>query len=409
MCAWCGRTTLKPATLNHGLHAILRTMTNTIYTPSFNETHQMARETARRFVEQEIKPHIAEWEEAGTFPRELYQKAGALGLLGIGHPQRLGGAGEEDVFLKVAVSEELMRSTSGGLVASLGSLDIGLPPVWRGGTPALQEKVAPAVIAGDKIISLAITEPSGGSDVASLRTRAVRDGDHYVVNGAKTFITSGTRADYYTVAVRTGAEGYAGVSMLLIERGTPGFSIGRNLKKMGWWASDTAELFFEDCRVPASHLIGPENAGFMLIMANFQAERLSLAIMAYMTAQMALEACLDYVKDRVTFGKPLAKHQVIRHKLAEMATRVEVAREYTYRVAARMQAGIPSISEVSMAKNFATDVADHVTHEAVQIFGGMGYMRESVVERLYRDNRILSIGGGTHEIMNEIISKQMGL
>ena len=375
----------------------------------FDETHAMVRETTRRFVAQEILPHIAEWEEAGSFPRELYQKAGALGLLGIGHPEHLGGTAEHDVFMKLAVSEELMRSTSGGLVASLGSLDIGLPPVWRGASPELQQRVAPAVLAGEKIMALAITEPGGGSDVANLRTRAVRDGDHYVVNGSKTFITSGVRADHYTVAVRTGGEGYAGVSLLLIDKGTPGFSVGRNLKKMGWWASDTAELFFEDCRVPAGNLIGPENAGFMLIMMNFQAERLALAVMAYMTAQMALEACLDYVKDRVTFGKPLSKHQVIRHKLAEMATQVDVAREYAYRVAARMQAGQVAVKEVSMAKNFATEVADKVTYEAVQIFGGMGYMRESVVERLYRDNRILSIGGGTHEIMNEIIAKQLNL
>ena len=384
-------------------------MTDSVYPAYFNETHQMARATARRFIEQEVKPHIAEWEESGTFPRELYQKAGELGLLGIGHPQRLGGAGEEDVFLKVAVSEELMRSTSGGLVASLGSLDIGLPPVWRGGSPELQQRVVPGVIAGDKIISLAITEAGGGSDVANLRTRAVRDGDHYIVNGSKTFITSGARADYYTVAVRTGEAGFGGVSLLLIEKGTPGFTVGRNLKKMGWWASDTAELFFQDCRVPAENLLGPENSGFFTIMANFQAERLSLAIMATTTAQLALEQCLAYVKERTTFGKPLSKHQVIRHKLAEMATQLDVSREYTYRCAARMQAGESAISEVSMAKNFATSVSTMVTNEAVQIFGGMGYMRESLVECLYRDNRILSIGGGTHEIMNEIISKQLGL
>ncbi|HAU58394.1 MAG TPA: acyl-CoA dehydrogenase, partial [Comamonadaceae bacterium] len=197
--------------------------------------------------------------------------------------------------------------------------------------------------------------------------------------------------------------------LLLIEKGTPGFSVGRNLKKMGWWASDTAELFFQDCRVPAANLLGPENSGFFTIMANFQAERLSLAIMAYMTAQLALEQCLAYVKERTAFGKPLSKHQVIRHKLAEMSTQVNVAREYAYRCAARMQAGESAIAEVSMAKNFATSVSTMVTHEAVQIFGGMGYMRESLVERLYRDNRILSIGGGTHEIMNEIIAKQLGL
>ncbi len=380
-----------------------------VYVDYFNETHGMVRDTMRRFVSEAVKPHIDAWEEAGGFPREVYQQAGSLGLLGIGHPIEFGGSGEQDVFLKVAASEELMRSGSGGFVASLGSLDIGLPPVWRMGSDALKQRIVPQVLAGEKIIALAITEPSGGSDVANLKTRAVRDGDHYVVNGSKTFITSGARADYYTVAVRTGEAGFGGVSLLLIEKGTPGFTVGRTLKKMGWWASDTAELFFQDCRVPAENLLGPENSGFFTIMANFQAERLSLAIMATMTAQLALEQCLAYVKERTTFGKPLSKHQVIRHKLAEMATQVNVAREYTYRCAARMQAGESAIAEVSMAKNFATSVSTMVTDEAVQIFGGMGYMRESLVERLYRDNRILSIGGGTHEIMNEIISKQLGL
>ncbi|MDE2402556.1 MAG: acyl-CoA dehydrogenase family protein [Burkholderiales bacterium] len=384
-------------------------MTDPVYVDYFTDTHRQVRDAMRRFVDQAIKPYISEWEEAGTFPRQLYRQMAELGMLGIGHPQSLGGAGEDDVFLKVAASEELMRSGSGGLVASLGSLDIGLPPVWRVGSDALKQRVVPEVLSGEKIIALAITEPSGGSDVANLTTRAVRDGDHYVVNGAKTFITSGTRADYYTVAVRTGDVGFGGVSLLLIERDTPGFSVGQPLKKMGWWASDTAELFFQDCRVPVGNLLGFENSGFMTIMANFQSERLSLAVMSYMTAQMALDECLAYVKTRVTFGKPLSKHQVIRHKLAEMATRVDVARQYSYRCAAMMAAGKTAITEVSMAKNFATDVADYVTHEAVQIFGGMGYMRESLVERLYRDNRILSIGGGTHEIMNEIIAKQLGL
>ena len=382
---------------------------SSVYVSYFTETHGMVRDTMRRFVNEAVKPHIDEWEEAGSFPRELYAQAGGLGLLSIGHPTEFGGTGEQDVFVKVAASEELMRSGSGGFVASLGALDIGLPPVWRVGSEALKQRIVPQVLAGEKLIALAITDPSGGSDGANLKTRAVRDGDHYVVNGSKTFITSGVRADYYTVAVRTGEAGFGGVSLLLIEKDTPGFSVGRNLKKMGWWASDTAELFFQDCRVPAANLLGPENSGFFTIMANFQAERLSLAVMAYMTAQLALEECLSYVKERVTFGKPLSKHQVIRHKLAEMATQVNVAREYTYRCAARMQAGESAIAEVSMAKNFATSVSTMVTDEAVQIFGGMGYMRESLVERLYRDNRILSLGGGTHEIMNEIISKQLGL
>ncbi|MDX1800235.1 MAG: acyl-CoA dehydrogenase family protein [Marinobacter sp.] len=375
----------------------------------FNETHALARQTVRQFLATHVHPHIDDWEEAGEFPRSLYRQAGDAGLLGIGFPESLGGSGDGDVFLKVAVSEELMRSTSGGLVASLGSLDIGLPPVVKWGTEALRQRVVPAVLRGDAIAALAITEPGGGSDVASLRTRADRHGDDYIVNGSKTFITSGHRADHYTVAVRTGGPGHGGISLLLIDRDTPGFSTGGKLRKMGWWASDTAELFFEDCRVPATHLIGAENAGFVAIMANFLQERLMLAIMGYMTAQLALEATIDYTRQRQAFGRPVSGFQVTRHTLVDMATQVDIAREYTYRCAALMQAGKQPIKQVAMAKNFATDVCEKVTREAVQLHGGMGYMRESVVERLYRDGKILSIGGGTTEIMKELISKQMGL
>ncbi|EMM7155251.1 acyl-CoA dehydrogenase family protein [Pseudomonas aeruginosa] len=375
----------------------------------FDESHQLIRDSVRRFVECEVLPYIDEWEEAEEFPRELYLKAGAAGILGIGYPEAYGGSCEGDLFAKVAASEELMRCGSGGLVAGLGSLDIGLPPVVKWARPEVRERVVPAVLRGEKIMALAVTEPSGGSDVANLKTRAVRDGDHYRVSGSKTFITSGVRADYYTVAVRTGGEGFAGISLLLVEKGTAGFSVGRKLKKMGWWASDTAELFFDDCRVPAENLIGVENAGFACIMANFQSERLALAVMANMTAQLALEESLRWAREREAFGKPIGKFQVLRHRLAEMATQLEVSREFTYRQAAKMAAGKSVIKEISMAKNFATDVADRLTYDAVQVLGGMGYMRESLVERLYRDNRILSIGGGSREIMNEIIGKQMGL
>ncbi len=375
----------------------------------FDESHQLIRDSVRRFVEREVLPYIDEWEEAEEFPRELYLKAGAAGILGIGYPEAYGGSCEGGLFAKVAASEELMRCGSGGLVAGLGSLDIGLPPVVKWARPEVRERVVPAVLRGEKIMALAVTEPSGGSDVANLKTRAVRDGDHYRVSGSKTFITSGVRADYYTVAVRTGGEGFAGISLLLVEKGTAGFSVGRKLKKMGWWASDTAELFFDDCRVPAENLIGVENAGFACIMANFQSERLALAVMANMTAQLALEESLRWAREREAFGKPIGKFQVLRHRLAEMATQLEVSREFTYRQAAKMAAGKSVIKEISMAKNFATDVADRLTYDAVQVLGGMGYMRESLVERLYRDNRILSIGGGSREIMNEIIGKQMGL
>jgi len=266
-----------------------------------------------------------------------------------------------------------------------------LPPILKWARPEVRDRVVPQVLSGEKISALAITEPGGGSDVANLQTRAVRDGDFYRVSGSKTFITSGVRADYYTVAVRTGEPGFAGISLLLIEKGMPGFTVGRQLKKMGWWASDTAELFFDDCRVPAGNLIGGENMGFACIMGNFQSERLALALMANMTAQLALEESLKWARAREAFGKPIGKFQVIKHRLAEMA------------------AGQSVIKEISMAKNFATDTADRIVNDAVQILGGLGYMRESLVERLYRDNRILSIGGGTREVMNEIISKQMGL
>lgn len=375
----------------------------------FDPSHQMVRDSVRRFVEREILPDVHAWEEAESFPRELYLKAGAAGILGIGYPEALGGSHEGDVFAKVAASEELMRCGSGGLVAGLGSLDIGLPPIVKWAQPELRDRIVPAVLSGEKISALAITEPGGGSDVANLQTRAVRDGDVYRVSGSKTFITSGVRADFYTVAVRTGAPGFGGISLLLIEKGTPGFTVGRQLKKMGWWASDTAELFFDDCRVPVGHLIGAENMGFACIMGNFQSERLALALMANMTSQLALEQALKWARAREAFGKPIGKFQVIKHRLAEMATALEVSREFTYRQAAKMAAGQSVIKEISMAKNFATDTSDRITTEAVQILGGLGFMRESLVERLYRDNRILSIGGGTREVMNEIISKQMRL
>jgi acyl-CoA dehydrogenase len=375
----------------------------------FDPSHQMVRDSVRRFVEREILPDIDQWEEAESFPRELYLKAGAAGILGIGYPEALGGSHEGDLFAKVAASEELMRSGSGGLVAGLGSLDIGLPPIVKWARSEVRDRVVPQVLSGEKISALAVTEPGGGSDVANLQTRAVRDGDVYRVSGSKTFITSGGRADFYTVAVRTGASGFGGISLLLIEKGTPGFTVGRQLKKMGWWASDTAELFFDDCRVPVGSLIGAENMGFACIMGNFQSERLALALMANMTSQLALEESLKWAREREAFGKPIGKFQVIKHRLAEMATALEVSREFTYRQAAKMAAGQSVIKEISMAKNFATDTSDRITSEAVQILGGLGYMRESLVERLYRDNRILSIGGGTREVMNEIISKQMGL
>jgi acyl-CoA dehydrogenase len=372
----------------------------------FGETHNLVRQTVRKFVDREINPFVKDWEEQGTFPRELYQKAGESGILGIGYPEVYGGT-EGDIFLKVAAAEEIVRCGSGGVAAGLGSLDIGLPPILRSGKETLKERLVPPILKGEKICALAITEPDAGSDVGGFKTKAVREGTHYRVNGRKTFITSGARADVLTCAVRTGGPGPHGLSLLVIESTTSGFSVSNVLKKMGWWASDTAELLFEDCLVPAENLLGEENQGFYGIMENFQHERLQLALMANTTAQLAYEESLKYVKQREAFGRRLEGFQVLRHKLVDMATLIEASREFTYRIAAKIDAGLNPIKEISMAKNFSCQVSDQVTYEAVQIHGGYGYMREYLVERLYRDNRILSIGGGTQEIMKEIISKMI--
>ena len=372
----------------------------------FDETHRILRRTVARFVEKELKPYVEEWEEAGEFPRELYAKAAEAGVIGVGYPEEYGGGGG-DIFHGVVVGEELIRCGSGGVCAGLGTHSISLPPILALGTEEQKKRFVPPVLAGKKIASLGVTEPSAGSDVANIRTRAVKDGDCYVVNGQKTFISSGTRADQVTLAVRTGGPGAHGISILVVEKGTPGFTVSKKIRKMGWWASDTAELTFEDCRVPAENLIGEENQGFYGFMHNFQTERVTLCVMANSTAQLALDYAMDYAKTREAFGRTLTGFQVTRHKLVDMAMLVDISREYTYRVAAKIGAGIDAVTEVSMAKIFATDVCDKVCNDAVQIFGGYGYMREYPVERLFRDSRILSLGGGTTEIMKEIISKRI--
>lgn len=372
----------------------------------FGETHNMVRQTVKKFVEREIKPFVDEWEEQGEFPIELYRKAGDAGILGIGYPEVYGGSGG-DIFVKIAASEELMRCGSGGVAAGLGSLDISIPPILSLGTEEQKSRFVPSVLEGEKISALGVTEPNAGSDVANIRTKAVRQNDHYVVNGSKMFITSGARANQLSCAVRTGGEGHRGLSFIVIESDTSGYSVSEKLKKMGWWASDTAQIFFDDCKVPVTNLLGKEGQGFYGIMQNFQNERLQLSVMANITAQMALEESLKYAREREAFGRPLTGFQVTRHKLADMATLVEASREFVYRVAAKIDAGMDQVKEISMAKNFACDVSDKVTYDAVQIHGGFGYMREYLVERLYRDNRILSIGGGTQEIMKEIISKSI--
>jgi acyl-CoA dehydrogenase len=383
----------------------------------FSPEHEEFRRTVRAFVEREIAPHVNEWDEAGTFPRELYRKAAAIGLIGIGYPEELGGT-PADLFYGIVSAEELARAGCGGVQASLGSHGIGLPPLVAHGSEALKRRVVPQVLSGAKIAALAITEPGGGSDVAALRTTAVREsssaGEHYVVNGEKTFITSGMRADFLSVAVRTDPanRGPGGVSLLLIEGDTPGLSRSE-LKKMGWWASDTAHLRFDNCRVPVANLIGAEGQGFKAIMHNFNHERLMMATLACAYAQVCAEEALDWARERRTFGAPLAERQVIRHKLVDMATRVNAARALVYDLAWRLQHGLgPAdalVAQTCMAKIVATQAMQFCADQAVQILGGMGFMRGTKSERLYREVKVMVIGGGSEEIMKDLAARQLGI
>ncbi len=370
--------------------------------------HEALRVQARRFAEREIAPFASAWDEACEFPRELYKKAADAGILGLGYPEAYGGAGGDLSHAMAAGEEIITAGKSPGVSAGLGSHAIAVPPILAAGNEEQKRRFVPPVVRGEAIAALAITEPGGGSDVASLTTRAVRDGAHYVVNGRKTFITSGCRADLVTTAVRTGGEGHGGISMLVIERGTPGFSVSKKLSKMGWWASDTAELVFEDCRVPVENRLGDENAGFYAIMTNFATERLLLASSCVAIADLAYQESIAYARDRRAFGKSITGFQVIRHKLADMASRIAAARALTSEALTRYLRGEPIPGLAAMTKNVATDMVTAVVDQAVQIHGGYGYMREYVVERLFRDARLYPIGGGTREIMNEIICKTEG-
>ncbi|MEZ4288945.1 MAG: acyl-CoA dehydrogenase family protein [Polyangiales bacterium] len=373
-----------------------------------NEEHRILRQEARKFAQTHIAENALRWEEENHFPESLYRTLAEAGLLAVGYPESLGGQGGDLGHALVVAEEMVLAGKSVGTVVGLGSHSIGLPPILRFGNDEQKARFVTPVLRGEKISALAITEPGGGSDVAAVRTTAVREGDHYVVNGSKTFITSGTRADFITTAVRTGGTKHDGVSLLVIEKGTPGFSVSRKLEKLGWWASDTAELTFEDCRVPAQNLIGAENGGFVMIMMNFMAERLMLAAQCVAIAELAYREAVSYAKDRQAFGKSLSGFQVTRHKLADMATRIAAARAFTSVCVEEYNRGNNNASLAAMAKNTATDMCSFVVDQALQIHGGYGYMREYPVERLFRDARLYPIGGGTREIMNEIISKAEG-
>ena len=370
---------------------------------------EQLRKTVRAFAERDILPYAAEWERTGDIPRELHRKAGDAGLLGASLPESVGGEGGDGADAVVICEELHQAGVPGGVFASLFTCGIAVPHMVASGDQRLIDTYVRPTLRGNKIGALAITEPGGGSDVGHLTTKAVRDGDDYVVNGAKTYITSGVRADYVVTAARTGGPGAGGVSLIVVDKGTPGFEVSRKLEKMGWRSSDTAELSYTDVRVPVANLIGVENTGFLQIAGAFVSERVGLAAQAYSSAQRCLDLTVEWCRNRETFGRPLISRQSVQNTLAEMARRVDVARVYTrYLVERQLDGETNLITEVCHAKNTAVESGEWVANAAVQLFGGMGYMAESEVERQYRDMRILGIGGGTTEILTGLAAKTLG-
>ncbi|HET6368145.1 MAG TPA: acyl-CoA dehydrogenase family protein [Pseudomonadales bacterium] len=379
--------------------------------PTLTDEHEMLRRTVRAFVEKEVAPQVDAWEEAGRIPRAFWRRLGELGLLGLEFPTEYGGAGG-DFLSSVVLGEEMARCRSGGVAFSvLVHTDMSSPWLTRYGSDAQKRRYLPGIVSGETVCALGITEPGTGSDMAGIATRAVRDGEHYRLTGSKIFITNGVYGDLYFVAARTGPgtadRRHAGISMFLVERDTPGFTVSRRLDKMGMRASDTAELALQDCPVPAANLLGEEGRGFHQLAAGLQRERIMAAVLALSGASQALEDTLAYVRERHAFGEPLAARQALRHRLADMATEIEAARHLVYHAASLYTAGRDCVTEVSMAKLFATEVANRVAYQAVQLHGGYGYMSEFPVERFFRDVRLWTIASGTSEIMREIVAKRL--
>lgn len=374
--------------------------------PHYDDSHEAVCDTVRAFVAREIMPHVDEWEAAGQLPRDLHRKAAQAGILGLNYPEEFGGTGNAfNLFHSLVQTEELARPGAGGICASLMTHGIGLPPILAMGSRALQERIAPDVLAGEKIICLGITEPGGGSDVANLRTKAERKGAAYIVNGEKTFITSGVRADYITLAVRTGGSGFGGISLLLVEMDRPGVT-RHPLAKMGWHASDTATIHFDNVEVPAENLIGPENGGFAGIMRNFNGERLGMSQQANAFARICYEDALDWARSRETFGKPLITNQSIRHKLAEMLKRIQSTQAFIDHCAWGVLNDHAFPGDYALLKVQATQTMEYCAREACQILGGASFMKGSRIERIYREVRVMAIGGGSEEIMYDLASRQ---
>jgi len=372
--------------------------------------HEEWRAQLRRFFDREVIPFADQWDEDGALPGELWPKASAVGILGLGYPEEFGGVSDGiDIWHKNILNEEMARIAVGGLSATLMVHGIGLPPLINFASEAIKREVAPPVLAGTKRISLAITEPGAGSDVAHLTTTARLDGDHYVVNGSKTYITGGMNANWFTTAVRTGGEGAGGVSALLVPADLPGVSRTPLDKKQGWWCSDTATIYFDNVRVPVANLVGQENRGFSVIMTNFNSERLAMSAAMEAFSRVCLEDAVNWARERKTFGQRLADHQVIRHKIAEMKQRINSTQCYLNQICAEVEAGREHAGDIALLKVQSSQTMEFCAREAMQILGGIGYMRGSRVERIYREVRVNAIGGGSEEIMRDLAARQYGL
>lgn len=377
--------------------------------PFETETRAAFRETIRSFVEKEITPFAHEWDEAGAVPWALHEKLGALGIFGFGIEEQYGGLGFDCPFMRCIVGEEMAKCGFGGIAAAVGGRGISLDPIQRLAAPEIRNRVLKDIVLGKTGSSLGITEPGGGSDVASLKTTAKRDGNHFILNGSKTFITGGMTSDYFVIGARTGGPGITGISLFFVEKDAPGFSRTPLSNKMGWWASDQATLYFDDCRVPATNLMGQEDYGFVSIMNNFNNERLVLIAGCLGMMKAALEDSIAWAQQRETFGKPLIKHQVIRHKIADMSAKIDAVESYMTMICWNMEQGDIPIAELSKAKFFSTKALEFVASEAMQIMGGAGYLRGNRIECIYREVKVMAIGGGSEEIMRDLAVRQMGL
>ncbi len=373
------------------------------------EERKAFRESVARLVANEVTPYVDEWDEEGAFPWELHEKFGALGCFGFGVDEEYGGLGFDDMFLRAAYSEELGKCGAGGIWAGLNGRSISIKPIQELANEDIKSRCLADIVAGRKSSSLAITEPSGGSDVASLKTTAKKDGDDYILNGSKTFITTGMDSEYFIVGARTGGKGIKGISLFFVDWGIEGFTRTALEKKQGWWCSNQATLYFDNCRVPASNMLAEEGRGFLAIMENFNAERVSLSALALGHMKVVYEYSLDWAQTRETFGQKLIEHQVIRHKFADMSARIDACEAYLNQVCWLANEGLPHVAEIAKLKFFMTTALEFVASEAMQIMGGAGYLRGNPVERVYRDTKVISIGGGSEEIMRDLSVRQMGL